>query len=134
MDDTPEGQANLYVNKTTSTSAPASHRFGGAWTEDKLAVLREYLKFYTIALKSHFDLIYIDTFAGTGRCQVKVGAHGERTIDGSATIALSTDPAFKHLHFIERRKKFARELQTLKDMHPMERERLSSQAAGPSPA
>ena len=118
MNDTPP-QGNLYESEAAAPGEGASNRFGGAWTEDKLAVLREYLKFYTVALKkSRFDLIYIDTFAGTGRCQVKVGAKGERTIDGSAMIALDTDPAFKQLHFIERRRKFARELQTLKAKHP----------------
>ena len=114
----PVTQGNLYGDQAADRAEVGLQRFGGAWTEDKLAVLRDYLSFYTTALKGRFDLIYIDTFAGTGRCQVKAGANGERTIDGSATIALNNDPAFKHVHLIERRKIFARELQHLIDKHP----------------
>ncbi len=115
----PGDQGSLYSDdQTPDMGEAASNRFGGAWTEDKLAVLREYLKFYTVALKDRFDLIYIDTFAGTGRCQVRVSAKEERVIDGSATIALDTDPPFERLHFIERRKIFARELRHLIEKHP----------------
>jgi len=43
------------------------HTFGGPWTEIKLDAVEYYLKCYTKALKyAHFDLTYIDAFAGTG--------------------------------------------------------------------
>lgn len=95
------------------------HRFGGPWTQDKLRVLQEYLGFYTQALKNKpFQLIYIDTFAGTGRCQIRVGANGEMVIDGSAKIALDCSPAFHKYHFIERKKAHADELAALIEHHP----------------
>jgi len=95
------------------------HRFGGRWTEDKLKVLRDYIHFYTKALSAQpFKLVYIDAFAGTGRCHVKSGAHGERIIDGSAKIALDCSPAFDAIHFVERKKSHAAELQKLIASHP----------------
>jgi three-Cys-motif partner protein len=104
----------------SSTNGPATqHRFGGAWTADKLQVLRDYLGFYTQALRSQrFRLIYIDSFAGTGRCQIRVGAHHETVIDGSAKIALDCSPAFDAYHFIERKKSHAAELAQLIASHP----------------
>lgn len=83
-----------------------THKFGGVWTEIKLNVLRDYLNFYTSALKNqHFSLIYIDAFAGTGTCDITVpGKNNDKeikTIDGSAKIALETSPAFRTYHFIE---------------------------------
>jgi len=48
------------------------NRFGGFWTRDKLNVLQEYLQFYCTAMsKQRYSLIYIDAFAGTGRCNIK---------------------------------------------------------------
>jgi three-Cys-motif partner protein len=95
------------------------HRFGGAWTADKLAVLSEYLDFYTKALKNQqFKLVYIDAFAGTGRCQIRHGQHGERVIDGSAKIALDNDPPFQKYHFIEKKRKHIHELAELIRTHP----------------
>jgi three-Cys-motif partner protein len=44
------------------------HIFGGPWTDQKLAILREYLTAYTTALsKTRFKTAYIDAFAGTGQ-------------------------------------------------------------------
>jgi three-Cys-motif partner protein len=41
--------------------------FGGSWTEQKLAILAEYLSRYNTALKKQrFTRIYVDAFAGTG--------------------------------------------------------------------
>ena len=41
--------------------------FGGAWTRQKLEILRRYLDTYTTALKDQpFELIYVDAFAGAG--------------------------------------------------------------------
>lgn len=104
----------------SSGSGPATlHRFGGAWTVDKLQILRDYLSFYTQALKAQrFKLIYIDSFAGTGRCQIRVGEHHETVIDGSAKIALDCSPPFDAYHFIERKKTHADELAQLIATHP----------------
>lgn len=96
-----------------------SHRFGGVWTADKLHVLRQYLNFYTTALKGQpFELVYIDAFAGTGRCTIRGGASGEEQIDGSAKIALDCTPPFHRLQFIEKKAKHYKELLKLKAEHP----------------
>lgn len=107
-----------------------NNRFGGAWTEEKLDRLKKYLGFYTQALKSQpFRLIYIDSFAGTGRCHVK-STDGGRIIDGSAKIALDCSPAFSAYHFIEKKKAHALELEELLKMHPNgQRARLSMSGA-----
>jgi hypothetical protein len=112
--------ARMQTVPSMSGSGPATqHRFGGAWTADKLQVLRDYLGFYTQALRSQrFRLIYIDSFAGTGRCRIRVGAHHETVIDGSAKIALDCSPAFDAYHFIERKKSHAAELAQLIASHP----------------
>lgn len=58
------------------------------------------------------QLIYIDAFAGTGRCDITVD--GEKTsIDGSARRALATDPPFHKFCFIELRPKKLTALQAL---------------------
>lgn len=107
----------LQLNSDSGHST--QHRFGGAWTADKLQVLRDYLGFYTQALKSQrFKLIYIDSFAGTGRCHIRVGEHQETVIDGSAKIALDCSPPFDAYHFIERKKTHADELAQLIATHP----------------
>lgn len=96
-----------------------SHRFGGVWTAGKLHVLRQYLNFYTTALKGQpFELVYIDAFAGTGRCTIRAGLSGEAQIDGSAKIALDCTPPFHRLHFIEKKTKHYEELLKLKAAHP----------------
>lgn len=96
-----------------------SHRFGGVWTAHKLQVLKQYLNFYTTALKDQpFELVYIDAFAGTGRCAIRGGMHGEQQIDGFAKIALDSSPAFHRLQFIEKKRKHYLELLRLKADHP----------------
>jgi three-Cys-motif partner protein len=90
-------------------------RFGGLWTEQKLQALREYLQFFPVALGNKFKLVYIDTFAGSGKCTIK-HTNGERTIEGSAAIALQHP--FDDFYFIEQRRKHVRALQELKDRHP----------------
>lgn len=94
------------------------HSFGGLWTRLKLDILRDYLSFYTQALKHQpFDLIYIDSFAGTGRCNIKT-ANGREEIDGSAKVALDIDPPFDRYHFIERKRKHVAALKALCATHP----------------
>jgi three-Cys-motif partner protein len=88
------------------------HRFGGEHTELKLDVLGAYLDFYCNALKNkQFETWYIDGFAGTGfRQQTEMtggifdnspAALREKTLLGSASIALNVDPPFDHYRFIE---------------------------------
>jgi len=94
-----------------------ANAFGGRWTSEKLAILGEYLNFYTTALKNQsFDLLYIDTFAGTGRCRIRDGAGGSKIIDGSAQIALDT-PGFSQYRFVEPNAKYRAELEQVVSMH-----------------
>jgi len=90
------------------------HKFGSDnWTSLKLDALRKYLNFYSIALKNQkFRLHYIDGFAGIGRVTIKTG-DGERIIDGSAKIALETNPPFDSVHLIDASRAHAAALRSL---------------------
>lgn len=94
------------------------HSFGGVWTRIKLEALEKYLVAFNTALsKQSFTRIYIDAFAGTGRCDIKVD--GEKTsIDGSARRALATTPAFHKFCFIELRSKKLAALNALSAEYP----------------
>jgi three-Cys-motif partner protein len=102
------------------------HYFGGAWTEIKLEILKNYLNFYTKALKEKdFELLYIDAFAGTGkRTEIMPGApivgQKERKIslDGSARIALGIDKKFDRYLFIENNQKRITELKKIREEFP----------------
>lgn len=107
-----------------------AHEFGNisSWTKDKLDRVQEYLDRYMVAMKNQrFHLEYIDAFAGTGfvNHKFKVAPRSlfdsEETvslkefIDGSARIALQTDPSFSRYTFIERHGRRCNELSKLKD-------------------
>ena len=91
--------------------------FGGAWTNQKLEVIRKYLSAYTTALKNQpFTTVYIDAFAATGYRELKdeerkdqllfpdlAGEDSQRFLEGSAVIALRTKPRFSKYYFVERR-------------------------------
>lgn len=95
------------------------HFFGGNWTLHKLSILREYLQFYLTALRRQpFKLLYVDAFAGTGRCTVKKRGTAEE-VEGSAQIALDMTPTFDEFIFIEKKPKHVRELARLLETHPM---------------
>lgn len=105
------------------------HRFGGDWTTAKLEVLKGYLEGYTRALKkTPFRKGYIDAFAGTGyRDGGRDDAENlslllpdlaadepQELLDGSARLALKTDPRFDKYIFIERSAKRCAKLDALK--------------------
>lgn len=108
--------------------------FGGDWTDEKLARVREYLNAYTRALKNQpFQKIYIDAFAGTGYRYRKLKQHRkpselmfpelaeeetQKFLQGSAQIALETEPRFDRFIFIERAKGRFRELHKLPARYP----------------
>lgn len=85
-----------------------THSFGGPWTLIKLDLLGRYLTFFNTALQgqprpaSPFDRIYIDAFAGTGQCEIKLTDGTRSTINGSAKIALSADVDRTYVSQIER--------------------------------
>ena len=109
-----------------------AHRFGGDWTTSKLKVLGSYLGAYTTALKrSPFKTAYIDAFAGTGYRALKSDDSGhilfpdlaaiepQELLDGSARVALKTEPPFHKYIFIERSAERCRELEGLKQEFPI---------------
>lgn len=96
----------------------ARNRFGGAWTLIKLKALEKYLKAFNTALnKQSFIRIYVDAFAGTGRCDIKI--NGEKdSVDGSARRALATTPSFHKYFFIELQNKKIKALKQLQEEYP----------------
>lgn len=117
-----------------SRSTSGEHRFGGDWTEAKLAVLKGYLSAYTTALKNQtgFGKGFIDAFAGTGYRTPKgrrssaqalpfpdlAAAPSQGLLDGSARIALETEPSFDGFIFIEKSLERCRALEKLKEEFP----------------
>jgi three-Cys-motif partner protein len=80
-------------------------------------MLGKYLPAYTTALQSHFTLHYIDAFAGTGLCHIKVD--GDRLmVPGSASIAIECIPHFDKMIFIEKSLRKVRALARLRDAVP----------------
>jgi three-Cys-motif partner protein len=106
-------------------------QFGGNWTQQKLCRVQRYLSAYTTALKkAPFKLSYIDAFAGTGYREITIentrqllfpdllGQDVEGFHDGSARIALDTQPPFHDYYFIETDARKCRELEKLKAEYP----------------
>lgn len=108
------------VNKMGKQTRKNGSKFGGLWTKEKLYIIEEYLRSYSIALKNKsFRKIYIDAFAGSGKTELKtivesneVGIFdfleedyendfesNEYIIDGSAIISLKYD--FDEYYFVE---------------------------------
>jgi len=118
-----------------------AHRFGGDWTTAKLEVLAGYLKSYTTALKDKpsksypFRKGYIDAFAGTGYRDARrhddpgstsqdllhadlAEQEPQALLDGSARLALKTNPRFDQYVFIESSAKRCAQLEALKVEFP----------------
>lgn len=106
--------------------------FGGGWTDEKLAILKEYLHRYNTALKNKpFTRIYVDAFAGTGyRMQRRQDfrlpklfdevddAESQAMLKGSAKLALEVEPPFDRFVFVESEAGKVKELETLRAQHP----------------
>jgi len=126
--------------KRSKKGTGKAHRFGGDWTTAKLDVLANYLASYTTALKDKpskehpFRKGYIDAFAGTGyRDARRDGEASESSqallpdlaekepqelLDGSARLALKTEPRFDRYVFIERSAERCAQLEALKTEFP----------------
>ena len=80
-----------------------SQQFGGAWTQEKLGILRNYLNEYTTALKNQpFTLHYVDAFAGAGAIEAQGDADKIELLLGSPKVALEIEnKPFDRLIFIE---------------------------------
>jgi len=123
------------------SSRKAHPSLGGDWTTTKLDILAKYLTSYTTALKDKpskqrpFRKDYIDAFAGTGyRAAPREDRAGELSqslllpdlaekepqafLDGSARLALKTEPRFDHYVFIEQSAERCARLEALKTEFP----------------
>lgn len=112
----------------------SEHHFGGAWTEVKLDVIQDYLRYYNTVLQQQpsperpFKRWYIDAFAGSGTRTAKIARGGlfdpgplrveEIEVAGSAQRALDVDPPFDQLVFFEGHLGRFRGLQKLTEDHP----------------
>lgn len=119
------------------------HTFGGPWTAEKLRILQGYLAAYTTALKkTPFSLGYIDAFAGTGsRVSTKAKAEADPDqsflfppdeaqdqsdlLDGSARMALATEPPFDGFIFIDKNPDHCKALESLRDEFPEKKDSIS---------
>lgn len=93
--------------------------FGGNWTQEKLNILRAYLNDYTTALKNwHFELQYIDAFAGSGGYRSTDYMGFQEFHKGSAQIALEIkDKEFDKLIFVEKNRNSYQALEDLRSRH-----------------
>lgn len=95
------------------------HKFGGPWTQIKLDLLSRYLTFFNTALQNQpsatnrFRRFYIDAFAGTGECEIKLAEDQHCTIEGSAKIATSVKPSFDEIHLVDLKAQHVAELKHL---------------------
>ena len=95
------------------------HKFGGPWTQIKLELLSRYLAFFNTALQNQpseenrFRRFYIDAFAGTGECEIKLAEDQHCTIEGSAKIATSVKPPFDEIHLVDLKNEHVAELKRL---------------------
>lgn len=110
-----------------------AHAFGGDWTTAKLAALESYLRAYGRALKDKpFRKAYIDAFAGTGYRSMRsddpqgqallfpdlAEAEAQQLLDGSARVALKSEPSFDKYIFIEQDAARCSQLRQLGDEFP----------------
>jgi three-Cys-motif partner protein len=91
----------------------------GPWSEDKLQLLRKYLRAYTVIMQGQSwcrnGYHYIDAFAGTGKPRAR---DEERYIDGSPRVALTIDHPFHSYSFIEKTPWRVQRLQKLREEFP----------------
>lgn len=132
---------------STRDGSGRSHRFGGQWTDQKLEILDRYLTAYTTALKDKptadrpFRKAYIDAFAGTGYRDAprmaelegqgslpfpELAEHEPQALlDGSARIALQSEPSFDRYIFIEKNAVRCDHLKRLRDEFPHKADAIS---------
>jgi len=127
------GKCQLLYTHTVSLAeyrgaTVATHRFGGAWTERKLAALGDYLvQFQVIFTKNpaaqKLRTVYVDAFAGTGdrdalpdNTTASLFGYSDETREfqqGSARVALELKNKFHHYVFIDRK---VRHIEALRDL------------------
>jgi three-Cys-motif partner protein len=100
--------------------------FGGMHTVEKLRVLEQYLAAYQKVMKNtKFETVFFDAFAGTGDIPIEeLGGlfqdveEADPFIEGSARRASGVTPSFAKYIFVERSKRKAALLQSLKIEFP----------------
>jgi three-Cys-motif partner protein len=109
--------------------------FGGNWTQQKLEILRKYLRAYRKIFDKnerarYFRVAYIDAFAGTGvvpRPEIEgtfaelipsLAEAEEEFRKGSVRRALEVDPPFHHYVFVKRDRGKCEELSILRNEFP----------------
>lgn len=119
------------------------HRFGGAWTDAKLARVGKYLSAYTKIFSTNpqarfFRTIYVDAFAGTGtrtaqRAEdpqdslfddVATDEEARQFKAGSVEVALGVSPEFDRYVFIESDRRKVEALRSQMARHPGRREHV----------
>jgi three-Cys-motif partner protein len=122
------------IKKQSGSSNSTVQIFGGPWSLIKTATVDKYIRFFNTALKNMpFERVYIDAFAGSGAFRWVVDAPAktlfgphDATSDihaGSAPRALTVNPPFQRIFFIEQDEKNAEALEQLiaKTRHPKAR-------------
>jgi three-Cys-motif partner protein len=85
------------------------NKFGGSWTEIKIAILETYAKQFLTVFKNQPNqkLLYFDGFAGSGNIEVdEIDYEGTHTIEGAAIRILKIDKprGFNMYYFVEKKK------------------------------
>lgn len=109
----------------------AKQKFGGDWTQNKLARVRKYLEAYMEIMKLRpYTVAYLDAFAGTGYVELEqkqpkmlhfpelAETETRQFIDGSARIALQIKHPFHEYHFVELSPRRCDDLEQLKTTYP----------------
>jgi len=100
--------------------------FAGLHTQEKLQVLQSYLSAYQRVLRNtKLETAFFDAFAGTGDIPIEeIGGlfqdveEAEPFMEGSARRALSVNPPFTKYFFVEKSRRKAALLETLKTEFP----------------
>ncbi|HLG40705.1 MAG TPA: three-Cys-motif partner protein TcmP [Chitinophagaceae bacterium] len=95
----------------------SKNKFGGSWTEIKIAILETYAKQFLTVFKNQPNqkLLYFDGFAGSGDIEVDDSRDDSKyTIEGAAIRILKIDKprGFNMYYFGEKKKSLASSLET----------------------
>ena len=102
------------VDEFTGDPGPRGWNY---WTRNKLEILAGYLPAFNNASKKASERIYLDLMAGR---PVNVDARTQEVFDGSARIAMASDPGFTRLAFGEQPINAAALEADLNKRHPSE--------------
>lgn len=130
------------MSTSDRASHDGAHQFGGRWTTEKLEIVGEYLRSYMQALhRKPFSKWYVDAYAGSGtrRPSRSMPEHARadalpfegdeqvdaaELLDGSARVALKTEPPFDRFVFIEQDPARCQALESLRDEFPERASRM----------